>query len=255
MFRALFTTSTTSLFLTVLCIAVLSVSFAEVRSSSNYQLESDSINIGGGFSSSSNYRQESTVGEIATGRSSSSQYSLQAGYQQMQEVYLSLFPGGNVVMDTDINGLTGGTSNGSTTFRVTTDSPAGYQLTIEAEGEPAMNRAGGPETIADYDAGVDADFSFLTNGTDAHFGFTPEGVDTAQAFLDDGGTCGVGSLNTSLACWDGLATTSVVIAQGAGSNHPAGATTTIFFRVGVGSGAGVIAGEYIATTTVTALPL
>lgn len=242
-----------SLIATVLSLAVLTVGFAQVRTSTNYQLQSDSINISGGLSTSTNYRQESTVGEVATGPSDSTSYALRAGYQQMQEVYLSLMATGDVTMSPDLPGVTGGTSNGSTTFTVLTDSPAGYQLTLQAENDPAMQSHA--YTIADYDAGADADFSFTTAPGEAHFGFTPEGVDVTQPFLDDGGTCGVGSLDSSLACWEGASTTARVIAQGAGSNHPLGATTTVHFRVGLGSNAGVIAGVYTATTTVTALPL
>ena len=54
----------------LLAIALLiatEVGLAQVRSSTNYQLQSDSINIGGGLSSSTNFVQESTVGEVATG--------------------------------------------------------------------------------------------------------------------------------------------------------------------------------------------
>jgi hypothetical protein len=234
---------------------ILNVSSAQVRTSSNYQLQSDSINVGGGFSSSTSYVQESTVGEIATGPSDSTSYSLRAGYQQMQEVFISLASTGGVVMSTSLPGITGGTSNGSTTFTVTTDSPSGYQLTIEAENNPAMQN--GANSIADYDAGPEPDFSFITGGDEAHLGFSPDGVDIVQAFLDNdvGVTCNIGSSNTSLACWDGLSTTAAVMAEGGGSNHPDGATTTVNFRVGVGSSAGVIAGVYTATTTVTALPL
>ncbi len=237
---------------TVLTLALLHVSFAQVRSSSNYQLQSDSINIGGGLATSTSYTQESTVSEVATGPSDSATYSLRAGYQQMQEVYLSLAVSGDVTMSPSLPGVTGGTSNGSTTFTVTTDSPAGYQLTLRAENDPAMQS--GPYTIADYDAGPEPDFSFVTGSSDAHFGFTPEGVDIVQAWLDDGGTCGLDTGDTSLACWDGLSTIDRLIAQG-GSSHPTGATTTVHFRVGIGSGAGVTAGVYTATTTVTALPL
>lgn len=238
---------------TVIVISILQVGSAQVRSSTNYQLQSDSINIGGGLATSTSYTQENTIGEVATGPSDSATYALRAGYQQMQEVYLSLTVSGDVTMSPDLPGVTGGTSNGSTTFTVLTDSPAGYQLTIEAENEPAMQS--GAYTIADYDAGAEADFSFITGSADAHLGFTPEGIDITQAFLDDGGTCGIDTGDTSLACWDGLSTTSQLIAIGSGSNHPAGATTTVHFRVGIGSGAGVMAGVYTATTTVTALPL
>lgn len=239
---------------TILVVGLLNVSLAQVRTSPNYQLQSDSINIGGGLSSSTSYVQESTVGEIATGPSNSATYSLRAGYQQMQEVFISLSSAGDVIMSPELPGLTGGTSNGSTTFTVITDSPSGYSLTIEAENSPAMQN--GPYSIADYNAGVDPDPAFLVSGGAASFGFTPEGVDVVQKFLDDNaGTCNSGSYNNTLTCWDGLSTTAVSIAEGAGSNHPIGATTTVRFRVGIGNGAGVIAGTYVATSTVTALPL
>lgn len=239
---------------TILTIAIVGVGLAQVSTSTNYQIQSDSINIGGGLSTSTSYRQESTVGEIATGPADSTTYALRAGYQQMQEVYLSLMVTGDVTMSPSLPGVTGGIANGSTSFTVLTDSPAGYQLTLQAENDPAMQS--GVYTIADYDEGEEADFSFLTASGEAHFGFTPEGVDIVQAFLDDTSTCGgVGIIDTPLACWKGSSTTAAVIAQGAGSNHPLGATTTVQFRVGIGSSAGVMTGVYTATTTVTALPL
>jgi len=248
-------TTIQSFVLTVVSLCLLNVSWAQVRTSSSYQLQSDSINIGGGLSSSTSYVQESTIGEIATGLSNSSTYSLRAGYQQMQEVFISLATSGDVDMSPDLPGLTGGTSNGSTTFTVTTDSPAGYQLTIEAQNNPAMQRNGGGGTIADYNAGAEPDFSFLIGGTDAHLGFSPKGVDVVQAFLDDGGSCGLSSGQTALACWDGLSVSPSVIASGLNANHPDGATTTVYFRVGIGSSANVESGVYTATTTATALPL
>lgn len=239
--------------LTLLFFLFLQIGTAQVMTSPSYQLQSDSINVGGGLSSSTSYVQESTVGEIATGPSDSTTYSLRAGYQQMQEVYLSMSVPADVVMDNDIGGITGGTSNGSTTVTVITDSPAGYQLTIIAENDPAMQSP--TDTIADYSAGGTPDFIFTTAATDTHFGYSPSGVDIVQAFLDDGGTCGVSNGDTALACWDGLTTTSRLIAQSGGANQPAGATTTVNFRVFVGGSAPVEAGLYIATSTLTALPL
>ncbi|MBP6881543.1 MAG: hypothetical protein KBC35_02875 [Candidatus Pacebacteria bacterium] len=238
---------------TILIMSIIGVGLAQVSTSTNYQIQSDSLNFGGGLSTSTNYRQESTAGEVATGPSDSATYALRAGYQQMQEVYLSLTVTGDVIMSPSLPGVTGGTANGSTTFTVLTDDPAGYQLTLESENSPAMQS--GIYSIADYNAGIDADFSFVTGGGEAYFGFTPEGVDIPQAFLDDGGTCGVDTQDSSLACWVGASTTAQMIALGSGANHPDGATTTVHFRVGVGSNAGVIAGVYTATTTVTVLPL
>lgn len=242
-----------SLVLSILLLTVIVVGHAEVRSSSNYQIQSDSINVGGGYSSSGSYQQESTVGEIATGPSDSSSYQLRAGYQQMQEIYLALVPGENVTLTPNLPGISGGTSNGSTSVRVITDNVAGYRLLIAAEGDPAMQSAF--DQIEDYDAGAEPDFSFTTGPSEALFGFTPEGPDITAEFRDNGGVCGTGSGDTTEACWAGLATTTTVIAEKNGANQPAGASTTIRFRVGIGSNASVIAGVYTATTTVTALPL
>ena len=254
LWRVFFPSILGSVILTILSVSLFGVVDAQVRTSNNYQIISDSINMGGGLSSSTSYVQESTVGEIATGLSSSTAYSLRAGYQQMQEVFLSLAVTGDVTMSPDLPGITGGMANGSTTFTVITDSPSGYQMTIQAENNPAMQN--GAYTIADYDDGGTPDYSFITGSAQAHLGFTPEGNDITQEFLDDGaGTCGIDTNDTGLACWDGLSTTERIIAQGSGSNHPSGATTTVYFRVGIGSGAGVVPGVYTATTTVTALPL
>jgi hypothetical protein len=124
--------------LTLLIVSSLAVSGAQVRTSPSYQLQSDSINFAGGLSTSSNYSLESTAGEVATGESDSASYSLRAGYQQMQEVFLSMTAAPNVTMSPALGGLTGGTANGSTSVVVLTDSPSGYQLTIAAESAPAL---------------------------------------------------------------------------------------------------------------------
>ncbi len=245
-----------ALVLTTFVISILTISNAQVRTSNSYQLQSDSINFGGGLGTSTNYTLESTAGEIATGPSDSTTYKLRAGYQQMQEVFLSMTDASDVVMSPSIGGLTGGTSNGSTSVSVLTDSPAGYQLTIEAASAPAMQLVSLAESISDYSplASPEADYTFTTSASDAHFGFSPEGSDIVNHFKDDGVDCGVGSLTGSLTCWEGLSLTDILVAEGS-ANQPNGATTTINFRVGVGSNAGVIAGTYIATTTLTAIPL
>lgn len=239
---------------TIGTLLLISTAAAQVMTSPSYQIESDSVNVGGGFSTSSSYRLESTVGEIATGDGNSSSYRLRAGYQSMHEVYLALTGVTNVTMGPSIPGVSGGTANGSTTVTVTTDSRSGYSLTIKAALSPAMRS--GSNTIADYSpASSTPDFTFTTNVADAHFGFTIEGVDTASRFKDNGTNCGSGSQNAALACWDGASTTPITIATASGSNHPSGATTSIRFRVGVGSAVVQPEGSYVATTTLTALPL
>lgn len=253
----LFLISTQSLICTALALllvsSILMVS-AQTRTSPSYQLQSDSVNFGGGLSDSASYSLESTAGEVATGLSDSSSYSLRAGYQQMQEVFLSLAGGADVVMLPALPGITGGEANGSSTFTVVTDSPAGYTLTIEAADNPAMQGPGGA-SIANYTPTSTADFAFSVPAASAEFGFTPEGSDVASAFLDNGVTCGVGSTDTAQACWAPIGTSTTEFARGTGANHPSGATTSVFYRVGITNGAVVPEGEYTATTTVTALPL
>lgn len=241
--------------ITLVIISMMHSVSAQVRTSTNYHMQSDSINMGGGLSSSSNYSLEDTGGEIATGNSSSSNYSLRAGYQQMQEVFIIMSAPTNIIMDPALGGLTGGVSNGSTTVTVTTDSPSGYQMTIVASTSPALRK--GSDTIADYVpvSTPAADFNFTTNSGTAHFGFTTTGVDAASAFLNNTVACGVGALSTPLTCWRGLSTSTVVVATKTGANHPLGATTTLQFRVGHGGGISVVPGSYVATTTLTAIPL
>lgn len=243
-----------SLLFTILVLSILSVSFAQVRNSTNYQLQSDSINFGGGLSTSSNYELESTAGEVASGEADSSTYSLRAGYQQMQEAFISISSVDSVVMSPSIGGLTGGTANGTTSVSVVTDSPSGYQLTIKAENNPAMQK--GSDTIADYVpvASPNPDLSFTVDTGESYFGFSPSGNDVTDRWRNNTSFCNLGSTSTPLSCWDGLSTTEKIISQG-DANQPLGATTTVHFRVGVDGDANVVAGEYVATTTLTALTI
>lgn len=246
-------TTLTALLFTPLVFLSMGVGFAQVMQSTNYRIESDSVNFGGGNSSSTNYTLESTGGEIATGESSSTNYSLKAGYQQMVNTYIAMTGAGSVAMSPSIPGITGGVANGSTTVTVTTDSSAGYELTISSAQSPALVK--GVDSIADYVPGGNPDFTFTTNASDSHFGYSPSGSDVVTRFKDDGGACNTGVLETPLACWDGLDTVSEPISRAAGGNAPNGATTTVYFRVGVGGSAAQASGTYTATTTLTALAL
>ena len=227
---------------------------AQVMSSSNYQIQSDSVNLGGGFSSSSNYTLESTAGEVATGLSDSSSYGVRAGFQQTLESYISLSASGNVTLAPSIPGVSGGVATGSASVTVTTDSPGGYQLTIQSENSPAMQS--GANTIADYSPGGDPDRIFTTGAADAHFGFSPEGGDIVQRYLDNGVICNQSGGSDSVdECWDGLSVTPTTIAIGSGSNHPVGTQTVIKFQVGIGGSVVQPVGNYVATTTITAVSL
>jgi len=232
---------------------------AQVRTSTSYHIQSDSINTGGGLGTSTNYRQESTVGEVATGVATSTNYNLYAGYQQMQEVYIAVSAASDVTMAPAIVGLVGGEAEGNTYMIATTDSPSGYQMTYKSSLSPAMQNTISTTTIADYSpATTTPDILFSTGINDEHFAFSPYGNDIVDRYKTNGSSCGSGSASTT-ACWDGLSTTSTTIAQATSPNHPYGATTTIYYKVGVGNNVhhapGVFTGTYVATTTITVLPL
>jgi hypothetical protein len=239
--------------LTAFVVGGIALGQAQVMSSGSFQVESDSINFGGGRSTSSSYVQESTFGEIGSGNSSSTNYSLRAGYQQMLESYISLSVVADVVLSPSL-GLAGGTSNGSTSLTIITDNRAGYSASVSASNAPAMQSGVG--SIANYLASSTVpDYAFFTNISDAHFGFSPEGVDISSRWRDNGTDCGVGGLDTPDACWDMVSTTPVEVLRRAAANHPNGSTSTLKFRVGIGATAAVTAGSYTATSTVTALTL
>lgn len=252
--RDYYITTFCALVTTPLVLFTLQIAGAQVMQSTNYSIQSDSINFGGGLSTSSSYTIESSAGEIATGDLTGTTYNLRAGYQQMTGNYIAMTTADPVTMTPTIFGVSGGEANGSTTVTVTTDSPAGYSLSIHAETSPALMKDA--DSIADYIPGGDPDFNFITNSNDAHLGYSPSGVDTVARFLDDTvSACNAGSGETLLACWDGLDITDEVIAQSASGNTPDGATTTVHFRVGIGSAVVQSAGIYTATTTLTALSL
>lgn len=240
---------------TLLCASLLHSAGAQVMSSTNYKIQSDSVNAGGGRSTSTNYGLESTVGEVATGDSASTNYQLRAGYQQMQEVYLSMTAAADVVMSQSIGGISGGIATGSTAVLIVTDSPSGYQLTLRASSSPAM-RSAQNNTIADYvPAGGVPDFAFINTATSAQLAFSPEGTNLATRYKDNGSVCGVGAGDVTQRCWDGLSTTDRILVTATAANHPSGATTTVRFQVGIGGSIVVPSGLYTATTTLTALPL
>lgn len=227
---------------------------AQVMTSSSYKIESDSINFGGGHSTSSSYALEDTAGEVATGDATSTNFSLHAGYQQMHTIYIAVTAASDVTMSPAIGGVTGGTSNGSTAFTVTTDNAAGYTATIKASSTPAMQSP--LDTIADYaPAGANPDFAFNVPSSSSEFGFSPEGADIDQKFKDDGVSCNTSSSDSPDACWAGLGTSDQTFVKRTSNNLPSGTQTTLKFRVTSGSAHVQTAGTYVATSTITILPL
>jgi hypothetical protein len=241
-------------FVVVLSLLVSQTISAAVMNSTNYSIQSDSVNFGGGLSTSTSYNQESTFGEIATGGSESSTYKIKAGYQQMHVVYLAITAASDVTLSPTLDGTVAGVSNGSTAVTVTTDNAAGYELSIKASSSPAL--VSGGNFFADYTpAGANPDFTFSVAAADSEFGFSPEGSDIVASYKDNGSVCNSGSGDTVDSCWDALTTSNELIASKTSGTHPSGSITTLKFRAENGSSHLQSAGVYVATSTLTLIAL
>ncbi len=243
------------LFLALFIAIVAPIHFitAEVMGSTRYKIQSDSVNLGGMDSSSTEYGLKDTLGEIATGESNSDNYFMHAGYWQMQENYLSISNPDDLVL-TPIGGLSYQASEGTLSWLVKTDSPSGYELSINSTTSPAMQSAF--DYFDDYTpAGAVPDYHYISPTDTSYFGFSPEGTDVASRYLDDNFVCGTGFGETTGKCWDGLSITPKVIAVSSSPNHPTGSTVTARFRAETGEGHVQTAGEYSVIVEVTAVSL
>jgi len=228
-------------------------SLADYMQGTVYKMQSDSLNFGGQVSSSSTYKIDDSLGELATGDSNSANFYMHAGFWQMQESFISISNPTDLVMDS-MAGLSGGSSEGLMSWTVTTDNPAGYQMTIASLTSPALMSA--EDSLADYvPIGPDPDFNFTNPSTDSSFGFSPEGTEASSRFKDNGVACNIGSLETIGKCWDGLSTTPKVIAGSPGPNIPSGSTVSVRFRAESGVDHIQTSGEYNVTIVVTAVTL
>jgi hypothetical protein len=227
---------------------------AYVASSTNYRLERDSINFGGGFSESGDYQLEDTFGEVGTGFATSSTFNLHAGYQQMDSGFISISVPDNIALSPAINAATGGQSNGEGEWRVTTDNPAGYTLSVRAATSPAMRAA--EDNFSDYQSGLAVDYDWSLARSQSAFGFSVLGEDVAAQFKDNGSTCNTGVNISENKCWAGFSTTENVVARNFSPNQPLGTITTIRLRAEIGPDKSPAqrGGTYSAEIIATALP-
>jgi len=228
--------------------------------SGSYRIQESSVNVGGlSEQTSTSYKMRESIGEIATGISTSSSYKLFAGYQQMQEIYLSVaLSTTSLQMSPDIPGITGGSSAATLITTTTTDSPSGYSIYVSASTSPAMKcQSGGcnveTDNFADYTPSTPGtpDFNWEVASNAAEFGFTSEGSHITQKFRDNGSACNTGTNDTPDACWYNFSTSTETIAQSYSANHPSGTPTTIKFQAESGPQNNQTSGNYGAVITIT----
>lgn len=172
-----------------------------------------------------------------------------------------LVSGTNTTLSGSLNGITGGTANGSTTVVVQTNSPTGYTMDIAfattTSGNAMENSSG--DAIYDYPAtGGQPTYSFSTASTSAVFAYTVSAVnasDVDQSFKNNGSACNTGGSYTANTCWMEPSFSNFRVIS---RTTPAttGATSTVYFRVHVPNNPspGLVTGVYTATATLTVAP-
>ena len=173
-----------------------------------------------------------------------------------------------VVMVGTLDGLTGGTSYGTTTSRVRTNNILGYNMTLMFASTTPMIRNGGGGGIqtyvystgtASYPSGFD------TNVANAQFGFSVNASNTADisSVFKGNGTTLCGSTNGSIfannICWRGASSTNAAAAtlliNTTAPTLSSGSTSTLQFRITIPNNPSPVVpdGTYTATATLTAI--
>lgn len=168
----------------------------------------------------------------------------------------------NVTMVGDLQGITGGTANGSTTAVVRTNSAGGYEMSISFFDNGTDQTMRGDVSLSsgirDYPVtGGVPTFLFSTASSAAVFAYTVSASDSSDLdanFIDDGADCGQPGGYTADRCWMEPATTTYRIID-RGSSAATGSTSTVHFRVHVPNTPSPTLEEdvYTATATLTAV--
>ncbi len=172
-----------------------------------------------------------------------------------------------VTMVGTLDGLTGGTSWGTTTSRVRTNNATGYNMTLRFASTAPMVRNGGGGYIPAYQystATASYPAGFDTSVSNAQFGFSVSASNTAEvsAVFKGNGTnlCGATNGSTFVAnnCWRGASTTDAAattqLILSSAPTPSSGSTSTLQFRITIPNNPSpaVPDGVYTATATLTA---
>lgn len=225
--------------------------YAYIMQSGNYKIQSDNpLTPTGGKSNSTNYIFYDTMGQVSSGVSDSALYKIKAGFQQMQEVYLSISSPEDIVLAPNIPGISGGTASADAYWLVKTDSSAGFDMKINASTVPAMKLPpDGTYYFDDYSTTPTYNWDIGLNS--AKFGFTvtpATAEDVVSTFKDDGESCGAGSNVGS--CWSGFdGTNQVAIVHRQSRTDINGENELITFKAQ--SNKFLKSGDYTSSITIT----
>lgn len=237
------------IFLIFLMLFLPSPIWAEM-SSTNYQINPDSINFMGiGDAASTNYHLGDTGGEVATGVSTSTNYKDEAGFWHMSmDYHISISSPADVVMGAIAAHGQSALATNSATWNIDTDNPAGYSLTWKAS---TATMTSGGDTIAAYTPTVAS---------------TPEVWSVAGTDSEWGGHLGASSTTVNTTTWGAVdtyaggkwlnvATSDFQIASRPTRTSAAGDDEIIFFGGEIGATKHQPSGNYTVNVTITATTL
>jgi hypothetical protein len=190
--------------------------------------------------------------------------------QQISEEISFMVGAANVTMVGALSAITGGFATGTTQVVVRTTAAGGYQMSIAFSDANldaiVMEREGGGTnvgSIRDYPSvGGEPTFNFSTASSAAMFAYTVNAsssniADIDHSFYDNGTNCNATTtpVFNLHRCWMEPTTTSFRLVNRTVGSAPAGATTTVIFRVFIPANPSppVDAGFYTATATLTAV--
>ncbi len=164
----------------------------------------------------------------------------------------------NVTMSPSLGGITGGTANGQTQVVVTTNDIIGYNMTIQASTSLGMQGTASSTNYIPAYSTTTPDYNFVLPANTARFGYTVNASttgDVVQFFRNNGTICNQsGGTSNGSNCWIGATTTAVTIVNRNLPTQAPGATTTLYFRVGIAANPipAIPNDTYVATSTLTA---
>lgn len=177
-----------------------------------------------------------------------------------QEIAFTVAPQ-NVTMDQSLQGLTGGTANGSTTFAITTNNTGGYEVRISFASTTAMEHETSGAFIPNLGTSggtTVADFATSSVSGSSGFAYSITGPHITTPFTGTTAGCGSGSgTGDADACWylESDATAAYLLIDSTVASDSSGDPYDIYFRTVVDQNPtpALPQGFYTATTTLTAI--
>lgn len=120
--------------------------------STNYAIDADVIGASGDFGSSTNYQLNDTTGEMGTGDSTSTNYGVQAGFWSTANITtISITSPSNIAMGAITGTGQSVLTTNFATWNIKTNNPAGYDLSWQSS---SATMTSGADTIAGYTPGT-----------------------------------------------------------------------------------------------------